>query len=131
MGTSDSMEQWDDDDVTRDIDDSEPEEEEIAFVTASPTAKILVRWISLFLLTLQGVFHLPNTALSLLFGFLSTLFVILGRFSDLCKEIAKVFPRSLFLAQRNQSHRFKFQKYVACRKCLPQVSQVVLSQGCS
>ena len=56
-----------------------------------------------------GVFHLSNTAVSLLFGFLSTFLVVLGRFSDLCKEMAQIFPRTLFSAQNKYSHRFKLR----------------------
>ena len=68
-------------------------------------------------LTWQSVFHLPNSALSLLFGFVSAVFVVLGRVSDFCKEIAAVFPRTLFTARNNHSRRFKFRRYVVCRKC--------------
>ena len=56
-------------------------------------------------------------ALSLLFGFMSTVLVVLGRFSDLCKEIAGAFPRTLFTAQNNHSRRFKLRRYVVSRKC--------------
>ena len=60
------------------------------------------------------VYHLSNSALTLLFGLSSTPFVVL---SDVCKEVAKAFPRSLLWAQNNHSHRFKFQWYVVCCKC--------------
>ena len=53
----------------------------------------------------------------LLFFFFLTFLVVLGRFSDLCKEMAQIFPRTLFSAQNKYSHRFKLQRYVVCRKC--------------
>ena len=59
MNSDESVEEWENDSVSNDItDDSEPEDGEIAFVNTSPTATALVRWLTLFLLTLQGAFHL-------------------------------------------------------------------------
>jgi hypothetical protein len=118
MHEEDMVEELDGGGMDQDVNsDSEPEDGEIELLSISPSAAALVRLLTFFLLKLQGVFHLSNSALTLLFGFLSTLFVVLGRFSDLCKEIAKAFPRSLLSAQNNHSRRFKFQRYVVCRKC--------------
>ena len=62
------MEEWGNDSVNNDIsDDSEPEDGEIAFVNISPTATALVQWLTLFLLTLQGAFHLSNIYCSVCF----------------------------------------------------------------
>lgn len=59
MHEDDIVEELNDGGMDKDVNsDSEPEEGEIEFVNTSPSAAALVQWLTLFLLKLQGVFHL-------------------------------------------------------------------------
>ena len=75
---SDCEEKWsDNDEVDNELlveDDSEPEEE-IQFVGISPTAKVLARWLTLFLMQIHSQYKVPESAVSRLFSFLFTYFV--------------------------------------------------------
>ena len=113
--TSDE-EQWDEqEDIL--TDDSEPEESEIKWFGISQRAEVLAKWLTLYLLQLQTRYGLSDKAISSLFSFLTTFLCILGTFNALCNEIAKAFPRSLYLARSTLTERVKFCRYVVCRKC--------------
>jgi hypothetical protein len=59
MHEEDMVEELDGGGMDQDINsDSEPEDGEIEFLNISPSAAALVRLLTLFLLKLQGVFHL-------------------------------------------------------------------------
>ena len=61
MNSDEGVEEWENDSVSNDIsDDSEPEDGEISFVNISHSDSIGAMVDSL--LTLQGAFHLSNTA---------------------------------------------------------------------
>ena len=64
-------------------------------------ANALVQWLVYFLLLLQARYHLADNVLQFLFRFLKAFFDVLGRVSSACSHIAKVFPRSLYQAQKS------------------------------
>ena len=111
-------EEWNEDDsVENDIlDESEPEHE-IPRANVSVKASILARWLVQFLLHLQTVYCLSNAALSCVFCFLTTFLCILGRFSDVCNDIARAFSRSFYMAKQKFCEKLKVKRYVVCQKC--------------
>ncbi len=52
-----------------------------------------------------------------LFSFLATFLCVLGQFSTQCKEMAKAFPRSIYLARGQFCEKHLFKRLVVCRKC--------------
>ena len=115
---SDIEEDWNEDQelLEGNTDDSEPEND-IDCVGVSSRAKVLAKWLTLFLLQLQSRYKLPEPAVSCLFTFLFTFFCVLGSLHPFCNEIAKVFPRSLYNAKSRFATKVKFLRYVTCRKC--------------
>ncbi len=103
------------------IEESEPEECDVDFDSMS-SSSILARWLVLFLLHLQSAFRLSKAAVQCLFSFLATFLCVLGQFSTQCKstqckEIAKAFPRSIYLARGRFCEKSLFKRLVVCRKC--------------
>ena len=98
------------------IDESDPEDE-ISLANVSITASVLARWLVQFLLHLQCVYRLSNAALSSIFRFITTFLCVLGRFSELCNDLARAFPRSLYIAKQKFCDKLKVKRYVVCRKC--------------
>ena len=117
---SDCEEKWsDNDEVDNELlveDDSEPEEE-IQFVGISLTAKVLARWLTLFLMQIHSQYKVPESAVSRLFSFLFTFFCVLGSVHPLCSDIAKVFPRTVYRAKLTFAKELKFVRYVTCPRC--------------
>ena len=90
------------------------EEEEIACTDISQRASVLAKWLTLFFLQLQTRFHLPDLALSALFSFLTTFLCIMGLFNPFCSEVAKAFPRTLYVARGSYTEKLRFRRYVKC-----------------
>ena len=78
----------------------------------------LAKWLLVFILYLQSIFHLSDSVVGYLIKFMKTFFGVVGRFCTACAEIAAVFPSSLYRA-RKACHidDLKFKRYVVCRKC--------------
>ena len=121
------------------IDESDPEDE-IVPSNVSTTASILARWLVQFLLCLQVVYHLSNAALSCLFRFITTFLCVLGRFSELCGDLARAFPRSLYMAKQKFCDKLKVKRYVVCRtchklyhfeQCIDKIGRIQRSKVCS
>lgn len=114
-----SDEEWNrDEEILMDVsEESEPEEQEIVCAEISQRARALSRWLTLFLLQFQTRFRLPDSCVSLLFSFHTTFLCILGQFNSLSSEIAKAFPRSLYMARASYTDTVKFRRYVVCRRC--------------
>ena len=108
------------------IEDSEPEENEIDVADISSTSSILARWLAIFLLHLQSTYRMSKAVVQCLFSFLATFLLVLGQLSAPCREVAKAFPRSAYLARGKFCEKVTFKRYVACRKC----KQVYLLRDC-
>ncbi len=95
------------------IEESEPEECDVDFDSMSSSSSILARWLVLFLLFLlhQRLDCRRQRPL-----FISCM-CVLGQFSTQCKEIAKAFPRSIYLARGRFCEKSLFKRLVVCRKC--------------
>lgn len=52
-------------------------------------------WLMLFLAHLQATFHLPDGVIKACIMFFKAFFTVLGRYSELCAEIATNFPSTL------------------------------------
>ena len=88
-------EEWiNDDDVSNsfkhDIEDSEPEDV-TSVQDLPPQSLAIMRWLTLFLLSLQAAYHLSNRAINYLFRFLATLFLVLARYTSMF-DFAQSFP---------------------------------------
>ena len=95
-------EEWNEDDCVENdmIDESDPEDE-ISLANVSITTSVLARWLVQFLLHLQCVYRLSNAALSSIFCLITTFLCVLGQFSELCNDLARAFPRSLYITKQN------------------------------
>lgn len=107
-------EEWSERDSIANVidDESKPEECEIEDASVSATATILGRWLATFLL-FQSAFWLSNAAILSLFGFMTTFLCV---FNELCKEVAKAFPRTLYSAKQKFCTKMTFRRYVVCQK---------------
>ena len=78
----------------------------------------LAKWLLVFILYLQSIFHLSDSVVGYLLKFMKTFFGVVGRFCTACAGIAAVFPSSLYRA-RKACHidDQKFKRYVVCHKC--------------
>lgn len=95
--------------------DSEPED--VASVQDLPPQSLaIVRWLTLFLLSLQAAYRLSNRAVNYLFRFLATLFSVLARYTSEF-NLAQSFPSTLYLAKKRFLNKVKFLRYIVCRKC--------------
>ena len=82
----------------------------------SSQSQILSKWILHFLMLMQARFKLSDLVISSLLKFFSILFTILGKFSNVPADIAKLLPSSLYSAKLLEK-QVKYTRYVACRKC--------------
>lgn len=78
--------------MIHDVEDIEPED----LMDNSPSrSSILAKWLILFLLYLQAIFHVSDAAFSHLFRFLKAFLTILGQSCATCAAIAVAFPSTL------------------------------------
>ena len=82
----------------------------------SVRATSLLRWLLVYLLSLQAKYCIPDSGIDMLLHFLS-IFSILGRFSPIVAIMAESFPKSKYLAQRQMGIDVCFTKFVLCPKC--------------
>ena len=83
----------------------------------SVRATSLLRWLLVYLLSLQAKYCIPDSGIDMLLHFLSIFFSILGRFSPIVAIMAESFPKSKYLAQRQMGIDVSFTKFVLCPKC--------------
>ena len=82
------------------------------------SSSVLVRWLLAFFLLLQAQFHLADRVLNLIFVFLKTFFVVLGRLCAPCAVIGVKLPASLCKAQKTYKfHNVGFHKFPVCKRC--------------
>ena len=81
--------------------------------------KSLVRWLLAFFLILQGQFHLSDRLLNIIFFFLKTFFVVLGRFYPPCAIIGTELPTSFYMARKTyvRAQKTSFKKFSVCKRC--------------
>lgn len=85
-------------------------------IEVNPLIVKMVHFICAFLLSWQAVFRLTDTALNVLFKFLSLLFLKLSLImrSESLQMLNNIFPASLKQARNNTD---RFTKFVVCGKC--------------
>ena len=71
----------------------------------------------MFLLHLQSKHYIPDKALDSLLKFLWTLFGVIGRFSQVGKEIHDCFPNTTYSLQRYADVVRPFKRFVVCQDC--------------
>ena len=81
-------------------------------------SSIFVQWIIAFISYLRNIYKISDIVTGKLLKFLCVLFGLLGQFSNVCKTLASLLPRSVYkLHQYTGSAGIRFKKYVACRSC--------------
>ena len=85
----------------------------------SKTATSLVKWIMIFVFFLRFKYSISNAVTTVILKFFKTLFTILGRFNELCKKIADVFPGTLHLVRTAEQglQVNHILRYVVCPQC--------------
>ena len=73
--------------------------------------------IAIFILRLQSKHYISEAAIECLLKFLHSLFVIIGRFSDIGSAIAQHLPKSVYSLRKFACVTDHFEKLVVCSKC--------------
>lgn len=81
---------------------------------------------SLYFLRLQAAYHISDAAITCILKFLAAFLIILSNISSQCADLAKVFPKSLYMAKRYFAGKVNFIRYVICKKCF----NIYLFQDC-
>ena len=113
------IEIWDEnEDITDDFEPQLPSASDLQPEDISTEASALVNWIIFFFSFLQGIYKLSDKVMGLLVHFFHILFVILGKFSSVCKDISGLLPKSIYALHKfTGSSAVKPKCYVVCRKC--------------
>lgn len=82
----------------------------------SSQSRVLSKWILHFLMLMQAKYKLSDLVISSFLKFFSVLLTILGSFSNISADIAKLLPSSLYSA-KSLDNQIKYKRYVACRSC--------------
>ena len=80
----------------------------------------LIWWTIGFIAALESVYSLPSKAIGWILSFVSVLFHFGGLYCHRLRQIADVFPKTLYQKNRlieKKIHQSSFVKYVVCRKC--------------
>lgn len=81
-------------------------------------AKIIVRWMLIFLCLWSSFCSLSDNAFDILLAFLRTVFDSMGTIFPLLASFAVIFPKSVHLLRKQLGiDQDKFIKYVVCPKC--------------
>ena len=78
---------------------------------------ILLHWLLLFLLRLQGRHYVSDAAINSLLKFLYLFLHIIGRHSQFVAHMANCFPKSLHQVRKYFGLRENFSRFVVCKKC--------------
>lgn len=105
-------------DAEFEINEQSDEEEEMALDDSSEYSGI-IKLYTFFLLTFQSTFHVSDTAMTVLFLFLSMFLTLVSKdlASGNLKRLASKLPRSVKAAKRSLSSRYNFERYACCQKC--------------
>ena len=107
---------WDDNEEDLEIFDNQDNCDD-GTSSAGSTTKTLTMWLVFFLLHLQSKHYIPDKAIDSLLKFLSTLFGVIGRFSQIGKEISECFPKTSYALQRYADIVRPIKSFVVCRDC--------------
>ena len=77
----------------------------------------LLKWLIIFLLSLQSKFHISDSGIDMLLSFLRLFVSIVGQFSTFVAVMAELFPKSRLMAQKFLGIETSFKKFVICPKC--------------
>ena len=77
----------------------------------------LAEWLLLFLLRLQAKHYLPDATVSALLKFLYTFFCVMGGFSNVALDIARVWPQNVYAMRKALGCSDSFQVFVVCPAC--------------
>lgn len=91
--------------------------EVMSITSLGSSEKALVMLIAIFILRLQSKHYIPEAAIECLLKFLYSLFVIIGRFSDIGRSIAQHMPKSVHCLRKVAGITDHFEKLVVCFKC--------------
>ena len=89
----------------------------------STQTSVLVGWILIFVQFLRFKYGISDAITGLLLGFFKTLFMVLGRFSDICKEIGDSLPGTLHLLR---SGRSLLKNHILCYVVCPQCFHIII-----
>lgn len=81
---------------------------------------MFLRFVSIFILSWQTFFRMPDVAIDILFRFIHVLLSKLLTITDtkIVREAHDIFPRSLDQARKFHSiHRESYTKFIVCQKC--------------
>ena len=117
-----SSEVWNENGSDEDEDDGIPSDIPDVAVddsTEDSHCKSLKIWLIVFLLHLKASCYVPDRVICLMYSFLRTFFIVLGRISAPCAVLAKLLPESFTLSQKVVLHALgiRFTKYPVCKKC--------------
>jgi len=111
------VEIWSEGEIIDDISDSESDPETKVDPPQNASSMALARWLLIFLMFMQAVYHLSDTVLTAFLRSFSVFLTILGRFCIVCAEVAQVFPSTLYKARKYPSiDNLNFRRYVVCKK---------------
>ena len=79
--------------------------------------KALVMLMVIVILRLQLKHYIPEAAIECLLKFLHSLFVLIGKFSDIGSSIAQHMPKSVYSLKKFAGITDHFEKLVVCSKC--------------
>ena len=116
------LEEWiDGEDLSKayeeDLDDEGPKDQ-LSFIENSPKqSTMLAKWLCLFLLKLQAVYRIASNPMNALFRFLSAFLHCLCLINAQFKSLAKIFPKSTYMARKLFGKKVILTKYVVCPRC--------------
>ena len=93
-----------------------------------PQSSVLVTWILIFVQFLCFKYGISDAITSLLLKFFKTLFVVLGAFSEICKDIGSSLPGTLHLLR---SGRTLLKNHIVCYVVCPKCFHVYLQSQCT
>ena len=105
------------------MDENQEVEEDIFNSTATESTRgnikenCLAEWLLLFLLHLQAKHYLPDATVSALLKFLYTFFCVMGGFSNVALDIARVWPQNVYAMRKALGCSDSFQVFVVCPAC--------------
>lgn len=87
-----------------------------------------VTWILIFVQFLRFKYAISDAITSLLLKFFKTLFIVLGAFSEICKDIGSSLPGTLHLLR---SGRTLLKNHTVCYVVCPKCFHVYLQSQCT
>ena len=112
--------------VWMDEDDS-PTSDYAELLHNSTSCSAFVDWILIFVQFLRFKYGISDAITGLILRFLKTLFVVLRRFSDICKGIGDCLPGTLHLLK---SGRGQLRNHILCYVVCPRCFHVYLKSQC-